>query len=109
MEKLKIWIIEQVQWAETELKGKSGAEKKSAVLRRVDELLDLPWYLGWMTDETVLGGLIDWAVSKLNHMFGRDFGSEEASAEEVAAADVRTEAGLSLDAPADELARSVGA
>ena len=104
-----MWVVEQVQWAETALKGQSGPEKKSSVLRRIDELAELPWYLDWMTDEKVLGGLIDWAVAKLNRMFGRDFAEEKADAEMVANADVRTETGEPLDARADALVRGSGA
>ncbi len=114
MKELKVWVVEQVQWAETTLKGRSGPEKKSSVLRRIDELAELPWYLDWMTDEKVLGGLVDWAVAKLNlaklnRMFGRDFAEEKADAEMVANADVRTETGESLDARADALVRESGA
>lgn len=74
LEKIKIWTIEQVLWAEKTLKGKSGAEKKAAVIKKLDELIVLPSYLEWV-DDLLLSWLIDKVCDKLNTITGHNFGS----------------------------------
>ncbi len=40
---MKTWVLEQVVWAEKNLKGvRTGAEKRAAVVAKVDEMLVLP-------------------------------------------------------------------
>ena len=41
---LKKWVIEQVIWAETELKDKTGKEKRAIVTAKLDDMLKLPWW-----------------------------------------------------------------
>ena len=69
---IKKWVIEQVIWAETELNGKSGAEKKAAVVKKLDDLIKLPIYLEWV-DDMIIGYLVDQACEKLNYMTRRNF------------------------------------
>ena len=38
MDKIKTFVIEKVLWAEKNLKGKFGAEKKQAVIKAIDDL-----------------------------------------------------------------------
>lgn len=65
---LKIKVIEAVQWAEQELCGKSGAEKKAAVIKRLDELIRLPIYIDWVSN-IIIGYLVDFFVKKMNDMY----------------------------------------
>ena len=68
---IKTWVIEQVLWAEKNLKGKSGAEKKAVVMQKLDELIKLPFYLEWV-DDIVISYLIDATCLKLNNMTQHD-------------------------------------
>ena len=69
---IKKWAIEQVLWAETNLKGKTGAEKKAAVVKKLDDLIKLPIYLEWV-DDMVISWLVDQACEKLNAMTNKNF------------------------------------
>ena len=84
LDNAKKTIIEQVIWAETNLVGKSGAEKKAAVIKKLDDLIQLPAYLEWV-DDIVIAWLVDQACEKLNEFTGRNFAglimSEESKAE----------------------------
>ena len=71
-EDAKKWAIEQVLWAEKNLKGKSGKEKKEAVIKKLDDLITLPGYLEWV-DDVVLSWLVDSVCDKLNLLTGHDF------------------------------------
>ena len=72
-DEIKKWTIEQVMWAERSLKGKNGAEKKKAVIEKLDEMIVLPSYLEWV-DDVVLSWLVDRVCDKLNLLTGHDFG-----------------------------------
>ena len=72
----KIKIIEQVIWAEKELRGKSGAEKKAAVVKKLDDLIKLPVYLEWV-DDMIISYLVDQACEKLNKLTAHTFGNVE--------------------------------
>ena len=58
-------VIEQVAWAERELKGKTGPEKKAAVVKKLDDLIKLPAYLEWV-DDILIGYLVDKACYMFN-------------------------------------------
>ena len=73
-EQIKMWAVEQVMWAEKNLKGKSGEEKKAAVIKKLDDMIPLPSYLEW-GDDIIIGKLVDMACEKLNTFAGHDFGS----------------------------------
>ncbi len=72
MNQIKAWVIEQVLWAEKNLKGKSGADKKAAVVQKLDELIKLPFYLEWV-DDIIISYLVDSVCSKLNEITQHDF------------------------------------
>lgn len=76
-EELKLRIVETVEWAEKELKGKPGEEKRKAVIRKLDDLIVLPFYLEW-ADDWIIGYLVDLAVEKLNWLTGWKFAVSEA-------------------------------
>lgn len=72
LEQIKQWTIEQVLWAETELHGKSGADKKAAVVKKLDDMIKLPSYLEWV-DDMIISYLVDQACAKLNEMSEHNF------------------------------------
>lgn len=75
-EEMKKFAIEQVIWAEKNLKDKSGAEKKAAVVKKLDDMITLPSYLEWI-DDIIIGKLIDTVCENLNKIIGHDFGKTE--------------------------------
>ena len=58
-------VIEQVVWAERELRGKSGAEKKAIVVKKIDDLIVLPATLEWV-DDILINYLVDLACNMFN-------------------------------------------
>ena len=58
-------VIEQVVWAERELRGKTGAEKKAIVVKKLDDLIVLPAALEWM-DDILISYLVDLACNMFN-------------------------------------------
>ena len=58
-------VIEQVVWAERELRGKSGAEKKAIVVKKLDDLIVLPAALEWV-DDILISYLVDMACNMFN-------------------------------------------
>lgn len=71
LKQIKKWVIDNVLWAERELKGKSGAEKRAIVVQRLDDLIPLPFYLEW-ADGPLIGWLVDLACKKLNSLSDKD-------------------------------------
>ncbi len=69
-EKLKGTVIECVVWAERELSGKSGAEKKAAVKKRLDDMIPLPFYLEW-ADDLLIDYLIEVVCAQMNAITSR--------------------------------------
>lgn len=69
-EKLKANVIECVVWAERELSGKSGEEKKAAVKKRLDEMIPLPFYLEW-ADDLLIDYLIEVVCAQMNAITSR--------------------------------------
>lgn len=74
--KIKQWIVAQVIWAEQNLTGLSGREKRDAVVRKLDDMIQLPAALEPF-DGPIIGFLVDLAVAKLNTSLGHGFGSVE--------------------------------
>ena len=72
LKQIKKWVIEQILWAERELHGKTGAEKRAAVVKKLDDLIQLPCYLEWV-DDIMLGVLVDNAVKVMNNYAGHKF------------------------------------
>ena len=58
-------VIEQVVWAERELRGKTGAEKKAIVVKKLDDLIVLPTALEWV-DDILINYLVDLACNMFN-------------------------------------------
>ena len=69
---LKKWVVEQVLWVEQNMAGKSGAEKRAAVVAKIDDLIPLPWFLEWM-DGPLIGWLVDKCCALLNAEAGHDW------------------------------------
>ena len=65
-------------WAEKNLKGKNGAEKRKAVVSKLDELIKLPSSLEWV-DDGILGWLVDRVCDQLNELTRHNFGGIELS------------------------------
>ena len=78
---IKKWVIEQVIWAEKNLKGKSGTAKRVAVVKKLDDMISLPTYLEWV-DDIILGKLVDMACERLNKMTDHNFESLKLDAEQ---------------------------
>ena len=72
LKEIKKWVVEKVLWAEKEMAGKSGKEKRAAVVAKLDELIVLPFWLEW-ADGPVIGWLVDLCCEKLNWLFGHDW------------------------------------
>jgi lysozyme family protein len=67
--KIKAQVLEQVLWAEATLSGKSGEEKKSAVIERLISIIDIPGIPNFIEDpikQWLFSWLIDLACEKLN-------------------------------------------
>ena len=84
LKQIREWVMEQVLWAEKNLKGKSGAEKRAAVVQKVDDMITLPWWLEW-ADGPMIGWLVDSACQLLNDIHGHDWNDIGVSGEERAA------------------------
>jgi len=85
---IKKLVIEAVLWAESELRNRTGAEKKQAVMQKVLDALSamLPWYVRWATNFVsvdMISSIIDSAVQSLNFMSGWNFGETELSDEDI--------------------------
>ena len=80
LQKIKKWVLEQVLWTEKNLKGKTGAEKRAAVVAKVDEMLVLPWWLEW-ADGPLIGWMVDGVCEKLNWLTDWDFEAVDATPE----------------------------
>lgn len=72
LKQIKKWAIEQVLWAEKELRGKTGSEKREAVVEKLDDMIKLPNKLEWV-DDIILGLIVDNACKVLNDFAGHKF------------------------------------
>lgn len=72
LKEMKKWVVEKVLWAETELKGKTGAEKRAVVVAKLNEIIDLPWVPEWV-EGYAIGWLVDFVCDMLNRLFGHDW------------------------------------
>jgi uncharacterized protein YcbK (DUF882 family) len=77
--RLKTMAIEIVLWAEKEFRGKSGPEKKKAVIKKLTEMIlrmSLPWYISWaqgIVAPLLINYLVDLACEKLNFLSNWNF------------------------------------
>ena len=69
---LRLWVVDQVLWAENELAGKTGKEKRAIIVAKLDELVPLPFWLEWV-DGPLIGWMADRACDILNHITGHKF------------------------------------
>ena len=72
LDQAKAWAIEQIMWAEINMRGKSGKEKRDAVVKRLDDMIKLPFYLEWL-DDKLIGILVDLCCDKLNQVYAHHF------------------------------------
>ena len=75
IKKFRLWVVEQVLWAEHTLTGLNGKGKRDAVVKKLDDMIRLPVYLEPL-DGPIIGFFVDMAVEKLNGAFGHSFGVE---------------------------------
>lgn len=80
--KIKEWAIEQVLWAERNMSGKTGAEKCEIVIKRLDDLITLPFYLEWL-DDKIIEWLVDLVCEKLNWAYDYDFSQAELDSKQI--------------------------
>ena len=73
---LRVWVVEKVLWAEKEMHGKTGAEKRAVIVAKLDDLVSLPFWLEW-ADGPLIGWMVDLACEKLNWLTDRDFENAE--------------------------------
>ncbi len=81
LEKIKLWAVEQALWAEKNMKGKTGKEKRDAVIQKLDDMIKLPPLLEPF-DGPIIGFFVDLAVSKLNAVIGHKFGEAKVTEEQ---------------------------
>ena len=101
---LKTLVVETVLWAEKNLKGKTGAEKKKVVadlvMKKVSAL-PLPWYLSLIKSVVaprLINYLIDKACEIFNPLSGKNFENVDLTATQI------VEVACVLDAPAEVVA-----
>ena len=70
------WAIDRVLGAEKTMPGKSGAEKRAAVVSFLDAMVPLPQKLEGL-DDAVIGWVVDWVCEKLNWLTDYDFSKTE--------------------------------
>ena len=72
LDQAKAWAIEQIMWAEIHMRSKSGKEKRDAVVKRLDEMIKLLFYLEWL-DDKLIGILVNLCCDKLNQVYAHHF------------------------------------
>jgi hypothetical protein len=78
-----------VQWAEKNLTGKTGAEKRAAVVAKLCALIDIPYVPEWlegMIEPILYGFVVDAACNLWNLLFGHTFVNAELTPEQTAKA-----------------------
>lgn len=78
-------IVASVRWAEENMKGRSGAEKRAAVVAKLDEWIKLPFWLE-MIDGPVLGFIVDRVCNAMNILTDHGDWSEITVSDETIAA-----------------------
>lgn len=83
---VKKWIVEQVLWAEQNLKGKSGAEKRETLIEKFCDWIDVPYvpeFVERPIKRWVAGYFVDLAVEKWNWLTNWAFEDVAATPEQV--------------------------
>ena len=70
---LRLWALQIILEAENRIPGQTGAEKKAYVVKTLDELIRLPWWLE-PVDSAIFGALIDLICDKINAKYGHIWG-----------------------------------
>lgn len=86
LNKIKKWIVEQVLWVEQNLKGKTGEEKRKAVIERACDCVDIPLvpeFVERPIKRWVFGMIVDAVVEKLNWLSDWAFGDLKPTEEQV--------------------------
>ena len=83
---LKAKVAEAVLEVEKEFAGKSGEEKRAVVVKRLDDLIKLPWWLDDLLDldGKLIGYLVGQACDALNILTDGDFSDVEIDPEMLA-------------------------
>lgn len=74
--KLAGWAVDRVLGAEKAMPGKSGAEKRAAVVSFLDAMVPLPQKLEGL-DDAVIGWVVDWVCEKMNWLTDYNFSETE--------------------------------
>jgi hypothetical protein len=85
--KIKELAIELAQWAEKELKGKTGAEKRAAVVGKMCAVIDIPFIPDWlegMFEPILYGWIVDNVCNFLNILTEHDIAGVELTPEQIA-------------------------
>lgn len=98
---LKVWALQLVIEAEGAIPGGTGAEKRAYVVKRLDDMVRLPWFLEPF-DGPAFGLLVDMACDKLNLLMGHEWDAAELTPEQT-----RKIAAV-IDVPASAAAKAVG-
>jgi hypothetical protein len=84
--KIKETAFELVQWAEKELAGKTGKEKRAAVVRKMCELLNVPYVPEWlegMFEPILYAWIVDRVCNVMNILTNHDMASVTLTPEQV--------------------------
>jgi hypothetical protein len=91
---IKEKALELVQWAEKELQGKTGAEKRAAVVAKLCVVINIPYVPEWLEglfEPLVYGVVVDKVCNLLNILTEHSFAEAELTPEQSAkAADLIT-------------------
>ena len=110
------WAIDRVLGAEKSMSGKTGAEKRAAVVSILDAMIPLPQKLEGI-DDTVIGLVVDWVCDTMNWLTDYDFSKTELDEKQkekvvsllgVSVASVADTAGKSVDERLDALYEKYG-
>lgn len=111
---LKLWAVQLVIEAEKTLPGATGAEKRASVVKRLDDMVKLPWYVEPF-DGPAFGLLVDLVCEKLNMLTDKDIASVTPDAAkkvakiiEVDNSELNAASGLSVDERIEALYRKYG-
>lgn len=103
--KIACWAVDRVLGAEKSMSGKSGKEKRAAVVSMLEKMIPLPQKLEGI-DDALIGVVVDWVCDTMNWLTDYDFSKtelDEAQKEKVAAVSLNA----SVASVADTTGKSV--
>lgn len=98
---LKAKALTCILAAEKTLPGATGAEKRAYVVRQLDDLITLPWYLESL-DGPAIGALVDVICNKLNLLTDHDMTAVVGEEDKAVVAIEATEAELTEEKSVEE-------